>query len=266
MYKYALMMLLVAPWASAQVVASVSDDGDELAEGLRKCRAIRDSVVRLDCYDRVAFDAGTQPEEPAAPPEEPAAPPEEPAAPPEEPADVEVNEEPAPPPTVESVAPPVRPQDPVEPTPNDRWILTTETSPFDGTTTTLAKLPAAQASGGRGGSIALVLMCQSDEIRIAIDWGEYLRNASPTVTTRVDSRPQSTAKWSRASDKETSVYKPTGSKKTREERTLRFALELQNARKLAARVVPSGGTSITAIFELAGARAALKSVRQACGW
>ncbi len=248
MLEYALLTLL----------ASFALNPDELVEELRQCRAIQDNLVRLHCYDRTVASLGMEQGEQAS---------------------IEGAEESAPSTgerIVKTEAKPVEPE-PVEPKPMEpepmepaastgQWILKTETNPTDGTTTAWATLPAVETGSGHRGPVDLVLRCQSNQTSISINWGEYLRSDSPSVTTRLDSHPPVTAKWSRSPDKRASIYTPLGGRKIREEKIKRFALELLGAKQLAARVIPQGGSSVTAVFELSGVAAVLKSVREPCGW
>ena len=265
MLEYALVILL-APLALPR---------ENLIEDLRTCAAIQDSLLRLQCYDKVASGLAERREEPAGVGSVEALAPSpgesmvetevsSPGERREEPAGVESVEMPAPAPDESMVETDEEPVELAQPT--GKWILRTETNPVDGTETTSATLPAVE-DGSRGrSSIELVLRCESNQTMILIDWGEYLRSDSPTVTTRVDSLPPATAKWSRSPDKRASIYKPLGPKNTREQRIKSFARQLLGAEKLAARLLPNEGSSVTAVFELHGVAAALKSVRRACGW
>ncbi len=264
MLEYALVLLL-APLASTD---------QELTGELLRCRAIPESRARLECYDRATSGLEGQPVAPAVVEAEPASP-EEPAsstgtmekqAKPEPPAQATPAAVPvvapsaAIPTTEKAPTNPERAASPAKPAQaTGRWILN------EGTTTASAKLPAVENSSRRGGSIELEIRCQSDQTSVVIHWGEYLRSESPSVTTRMDSRSPVTGKWNRTEDKQVAIYWP-GTKRSREQEIKRFVLQLLAANKLAARVQPSGATAVTAVFDLAGAAAALQPVRRACGW
>lgn len=254
MLEYALITLL-APFALTP---------NELIEELRICRVIQEGAVRLQCYDNAVSAFEQQfPEAPVAPAV--AAPASEEVASAETVAQaVESSEEPAPAPERETEE---VDDDPEEAVSTGRWILNTGPSPADGKPMTWATLRSVGDGSRQQTSAQLVVRCESGVTSVAIDWGEYLREASPSVRTRVDDLPPLTAKWTRSTDKQSSVYRPSGgSKRVREQRVKGFALSLQSAEKLVARVTPSGQSAVTAIFRLSGFPPILKSIRQACKW
>ncbi len=275
MLEFAFLMLL-APSALTQ---------GELAEELRVCRAIQDRMSRLQCYDQVVSGleapaekaAAAQAEKAAAAPAEKAAaaPAEKAAAAPAEKAAAAPAEKAAAAPAVKMAAAPAAAEGqddepavkasaerPVLPT--GKWIL--ETDPSGGKAGVSAALLARENSSRPRSSVRLVVRCQGGQTSVTIDWDEYLEGDSPVVRTRIDALAPLNDKWSRSPDKRGSVYKPLGSKRTRQERIVSLARQLTAAEKLVARVIPTGERPVTAVFDLAGVEGALRPVREACGW
>ena len=129
---------------------------------------------------------------------------------------------------------------------------------MDGPTTAVAVIPA------EGGKRKLFVSCDDGELSVTIDWGLYLSSEAPEVTVRIDSLPPSRAKWARSEDKNASWLRPSGGKKARQQEIAAFVRELVAGQTLAARVIPRGQTAVTAVFDLSGAKAELRTVRMAC--
>ncbi len=241
---------LLAPLALTQ---------SDLVEDLRVCEAIQDRRARLRCYDTIAFSLG---EEEAEPPVDESG---ETAAPPSagEAAPSSTGEA-APESTGEAAPEPTGEADPEStgkgaPPPTGGWILGTGTTPS-------ATLRAEEDRDRRGGPVRLTVRCQNRRTEVFVDWGEYLNDEQPTVTTRLDSSAPSTFRWTRSSDKLGSVYSPSGTKKAREQKVAEFARQLLYAKKISARVIPRGTSAVTAVFDLSGVAEALRPVREACRW
>ncbi len=145
--------------------------------------------------------------------------------------------------------------------PPARWIVDAEPSPVEGSTTASA---VVSAEGQNGQSMDLVVSCDDGELNVSIDWGQYLSSEAPAVTVRIDSLPPSRSKWARSEDKHASLLKPVGGKKARQQELALFVRELMAGQRLAARVIPRGQTAVTAVFDLSGAKTALRTVRRAC--
>ncbi len=246
--------------ALVTLLTSVPPPQGELVEDLRTCRSLEDNLARLQCYDQATSGLDLPPEAYGLPTPGPETRPEEQAA-------VESAEDPVPDPAPAVEEQAAEPEvDPLElEAPKGRWVLTTEADAADGTSTTLARLRANPDKARGPRRIDLFIRCESHQTGISIHWGEYMRSAAPAVTVRLDSRPPVSDRWSRSADKLGSIYSP-GSKKTRESKVRRFALELLTAKKLVARVLPHSESSITAVFDLTGIGSAVYSVRRACGW
>ncbi len=144
------------------------------------------------------------------------------------------------------------------------WTVDAETHPADGSTTAVAVVPAEGGKRKQGQSIDLFVSCDDGELSVYIDWGQYLGSEAPAVTARIDSLPPSRSKWARSEDKQASLFKPPGGKKVRQQKIASFVRELMAGHRLAARVIPRGQTAVTAVFDLSGAKAALRTVRRAC--
>ena len=147
------------------------------------------------------------------------------------------------------------------------WTVDSETRPADGSTKTVAVVPAEGNERQQGQSIDLIVKCDDGDMSVNIDWGQYLRDEAPAVTVRIDSLPPSKSKWARSEDKNASYFKPLGSKKARQQKIVSLVRELMAGQRLVARVIPNGQKAVTAAFDLSGAKTALRNVRRACaGW
>ncbi len=265
MLEFAFVTLL-APLALTQ---------SDLVEDLRVCEAIQDRRARLRCYDTIAFSLGEEEvEPPVVESGEAAAPPSAGEAAPETTGEAapETTGEAAPESTGEAAPESTgeaAPESTGEAAPESTgeadpesiggWILGTGTTPS-------ATLLAEENRDRRGGPVRLTVRCQNRRTEVFVDWGEYLNDEQPTVTTRLDSSAPSTYRWTRSSDKLGSVYSPSGTKNAREQRVAEFARQLLYARKLSARVIPRGTSAVTAVFDLSGVAEALRPVREACRW
>lgn len=208
------------------VLLSIASPDDWLVESLRKCRDIEDEPARLECFDETLALA-------------------------DEGIDGEGASEP------ESSEP--------ESSTSSRAV-DAETHPANGSKTAVAVVPGVGDKRQPGQSIELVVSCDDGEMSVHIDWGQYLSSGAPVVTIRIDSLPPSKSSWVRSEDKHASVFRPLGGKKARQQKITALVRELAAGQRLAARVIPRGQTAVAAVFDLSGAKAALRSVRRACAW
>ncbi len=144
------------------------------------------------------------------------------------------------------------------------WAVNAETNPADGPTTAVVVIPAEGGKREHGQSIDLFVSCDDGEMSVYIDWRQYLRSEAPSVTVRIDSLPPSRSNWARSEDKHASLFWPSGGKKVRQQKIASFVRELMAGQRLAARVIPRSQTAVAAVFDLSGAKAALRKVRRAC--
>ncbi len=221
--------------AMAVVLLSFASPDGQLLESLRRCREIKDDFARLECFD-VAF----------IPVEE------EIGAGEEEEIDGEADEGIDGEGTSETESP------------ADRSPVTAQARPAGDSRTAAVVIPAEGGQRKAGQPVELSVGCDGGNLSVSIDWGQYLRREAPEVTVRIDSLPQSRSTWARSEDKHTTQLNPPGGKKARQQKITSFVRELMAGQKLAARVIPRGGTAVTAVFDLSGSKTALSTVRRAC--
>ncbi|MDP2141321.1 MAG: type VI secretion system-associated protein TagO [Gammaproteobacteria bacterium] len=134
------------------------------------------------------------------------------------------------------------------------WTTRTTINPMDDTTTIALALQADTGTNRWGAPITLIARCQSKEVDVYIDWGEYLGD-DPTPTIRLDGGQASEQAWNISTDN-TSTFNPNGK---------RFLARLAEASRLVAQITPYSESPRTAVFTLAGIEKAVEPIWAECG-
>lgn len=243
----------------AVVLLSIASPDSGLVESLRKCRGIEDELARLECFDEAFILAderidGEGSSEPGSSEPESSGPessgPESSGPESSEPKSSE-------PELSETVASAPKSS-------TGSRSVDAEIRPAGGAMPAIAVVPGVGDKHLSGRKVELVARCEDGDLSVYIDWGLYLSSAAPVVTVKIDSLSPSRSSWARSEDKHASLFKPAGGKEVRQRKIAAFLRELMAGQRLAARVIPSGQTAVTAAFDLSGAKTAFRSVRKAC--
>ena len=135
------------------------------------------------------------------------------------------------------------------------WEVSDEINPLDDTRSVRLGQIAESGQSSMGSSIALVLMCQSGETDLAINWSDYL-GSEVRVTTRVGRQRAETKRWNLSTNSQASFY-PDNARE--------FILtELMNADRFIAQTTPYNENPVTAVFDLTGLSQAIEPLLEAC--
>ena len=133
------------------------------------------------------------------------------------------------------------------------WNVEERTDPITDVVNVFSSLPS------ESGDQVLVVRCMANVTGVMFLWGDYLGSDDATnVTHRFDDHDPETTLWPMTTSSNAHL-RTSG-------RAIRFARQLLDAERLAARTTPFRESPVTAIFSLAGTRDALAPVRTACGW
>jgi len=137
------------------------------------------------------------------------------------------------------------------------WVVSEDINPVDDTKkVTLILLPEESGKSRWGDSPILILRCQSNTTELFVNWSAYL-GQDAYVLTRIGNEKAETKEWSVSSDSKASFY-PTS--------PISFIKKMMGHDKLVIQVTPYSENPITAIFNTAGLKNALKPLQEACDW
>ena len=163
----------------------------------------------------------------------------------------------------EPVTPPAEPVAPVpEPAPQSpptetRWLTQTSVNPLDDSPTVSVVLMAAEGTGGiRNREIVMIVRCQSNKTETYFEWHDYLGTERKAVTYRFPPSEASTEMWGVSTDRTATFV----------QEAIPFLRRLVTSERLVIQTTPYGESPSTAIFDLAGAQAALAPVAETCNW
>lgn len=151
---------------------------------------------------------------------------------------------------------------PSAPESTGRWTMSRSTNPLDDTTTVVAFLTATQGTSKWGDAVQLYARCRSNVTELYVDWGDYLghddyRSETKRVSVRVGQSPAKDQQWSVSTDGK-ATFAPGWAGD--------LLKRLVSADQLVLQTVPYSESPTTAVFDLTGARAAIRQVADACGW
>ena len=137
-----------------------------------------------------------------------------------------------------------------------KWVVHSSINPIDDSKTVTMSLDADSGSSSYGAGVDLVIRCKSNKTEMYINWQDYLgRNTD--VLTRIGDAKATTKGWSLSTDKK-ATFHPKG--------TIRFLLKMMESDKFLAQITPYSENPITAIFNTAGMKEAIKPLRETCEW
>lgn len=134
------------------------------------------------------------------------------------------------------------------------WQIQTETNPLDDTKTIVGAVEANQGTNEYGRSPVLVARCQSFEVNLYINWGQYLGD-NARVTYRLGNGESQTSRWSLSTDSQATFF-PRG--------VTDFLKKMQNQDRLVAQITPYNASPITAVFNIGGADSVIPDILS-CG-
>jgi len=136
-----------------------------------------------------------------------------------------------------------------------KWDVSVDVNPVDDSKTVTLILNADSGKNKWGKAIYLVARCKSNSTNAYIGWNDYL-GSEANVLTRVGNNKAVTSRWSMSTDKKATFHK----------KPIPFLKELLQSNKLVAQVTPYNESPVTAIFNTAGLKNAIKPLRETCAW
>lgn len=137
-----------------------------------------------------------------------------------------------------------------------KWTTATNTDPLTDQSVHLALLDADRGLGRFGETINLVVRCQANKTEMYINWQSFLGMDGATITHRIDKNKAVSSTWDVSTDHKSAFMRsPVTALK-----------QMAEGESFIANVTPYGESPVTAVFDISGAREALKDIRQSCGW
>lgn len=128
-------------------------------------------------------------------------------------------------------------------------VVADERDPMDGSPYILVALASHDAD-----DVSLTVGCSDNDTDVMVMWGEYLGSSrSITIVHRFPPAPAQRSAW-------------FGSGTTTIKRGVPMVRELADNPELIVRTTPYSGETVTATFDLTGAREAIGKIASACGW
>jgi type VI secretion system protein VasI len=149
-----------------------------------------------------------------------------------------------------------------------KWQSAVQTNPLDDTKTVVLLLEADSGKSSWGETILLVLRCRSGVTEAYVNWKEYLGDEA-TVTWRIGSAQASASEWGLSTDQNATFFPSSvhGTSVAGRPRTpIEFVRALMVADQFVAQITPFMEDPVTAVFDVRGLGAALKSLQVPCGW
>lgn len=136
-----------------------------------------------------------------------------------------------------------------------KWKVSVDVNPIDDSKTATLILNADSGKNKWGKPVYLVARCKSNTTDLYIGWNDYLgRDAS--VLTRVGTNKAVTQRWGMSTDKKATFHN----------KPVPLLKEMLGSSKLVAQVTPYNESPVTAIFDIAGLKNAIKPLRGTCSW
>jgi type VI secretion system protein VasI len=136
-----------------------------------------------------------------------------------------------------------------------KWKVSVDVNPIDDSKTVTLVLDADSGKNRWGNPVFLVARCKSNTTDLYIGWNDYL-GSEADVLTRVGDNKAVTQRWSMSTDKKASFHR----------KPIPFLKEMLTSPKLVAQVTPYNESPVTAIFNTAGLKNAIKPLRETCSW
>lgn len=136
------------------------------------------------------------------------------------------------------------------------WYVNETNDPLTDNKTVVAILTAESAVGASYDKPALIARCANNKTEAYLNWHDYLGRGPSDVTTRLDSDRATTTRWSHSTD-DTATFASS---------PIALLKSMLDHDELIAQATPYRSAPITATFDLAGMRAALTPLAEACHW
>lgn len=136
------------------------------------------------------------------------------------------------------------------------WEVSTTTNPVDDSKTVTATLDSTSGTNRRRQPITVVLRCQSNKTEMFVVWNDYLGRDNSDVLIRLGDEKAVTESWRNSTDN-TATFNPN---------TISTIKKMLTAPKMVLQVTPYNENQVTAVFDLTGTDAAVKPIREQCGW
>ena len=141
--------------------------------------------------------------------------------------------------------------------PEPEWDTWEQIDPIDDTVTVAAAIDSVSGASIFGEKVAFVVFCQDGETVINIRWREYFGDERESVTTRIGNQQAKTEDWNVSTSKTVTILSD-GSQDLLE--------DMMTSDRFVARVTPYREPPITAVFNTAGLKTALKPIMETCDW
>lgn len=144
------------------------------------------------------------------------------------------------------------------------WDVSIDVNPLDDTSRVVLFNSSSEGQNSLGDPILLAIRCISGSVDVLIDWAEFMGfDTRTSVRYRVGREDAVSTMWNMSSDDEATFY-PGNSVRLIEQM---IAVDRTSSDgTFVAQVFPTGGSSITAIWNLYGLTEAAEPLRDACGW
>lgn len=136
-----------------------------------------------------------------------------------------------------------------------KWIVNVDVNPIDDSKRVVLLLEADTGRSKWGKEVALIVRCLSGDTDFYIGWNDYL-GSEVDVLTRIGDSSAETRRWGLSTDKKASFHPDP----------IPFLKDLVKSSKLLAQVTPYSESPVTAVFDTAGLKNAIKPLRETCEW
>lgn len=144
------------------------------------------------------------------------------------------------------------------------WDVSIDVNPLDDTRQVVLINSSSEGQNSLGEPILLAIRCISGRTDVLVDWDEHLGfDTRSSIRYRVGRDEAISSMWDMSSDDEATFY-PGNSV-----RLIEQMIEVDRTSTdgtFVAQIMPTGGSSITAIWNLYGLAEAVEPMREACGW
>lgn len=147
-----------------------------------------------------------------------------------------------------------------------RWVPSVYKDDLTGKMVYTIRNKAVTGVSKWGKPITLWVRCKDNSTDVFVDFQEYLGDDSHDVyqnwkyvSERLGEGAVKKRKWGISTDKQAVFYRPGG-------KAYQFAGSLVGHTRYVAEIIPYNENPRTAVFDIAGVDAALKPLRDACGW
>lgn len=136
------------------------------------------------------------------------------------------------------------------------WHLFEEVNPFDDTNTLSLLLEARGKSEKWGDVPYLVLRCKSKRMDLYVVWHDQIRE-NLEIVSRIGMQPAESIYWSLSTDGRASFYPHN---------PISFIKRLKKSERFVVQATPYSKNPVTAVFDLADLRSAIKPLEKSCHW